>query len=287
MYLSFHPSLIRGTTGDLRRRVELARAAGYQALDWTYREAEQIIAGPGESTAFWQAAGLRSGMVSGVFSARLLAPDAEFEAALAATPARARQVAAAGGTMTGVVLPNRSALPEAEARAMVRRRLRHLAEAVTAAGLRLGVEFIGVRTLHPELPHPLLPQYTQVLELLEDVGVEDVGLIVDSYHCHASGTPWSQIASTPASRIVHLHINDCKDIPLAEIDDRQRLLPGEGVIALADWFAALAATGFTGGVSPEILGPRLDGVPPSEAAETCRRGILAAMRAGGADVTVQ
>ena len=38
------------------------------------------------------------------------------------------------------------------------------------------------------------------------------------------------------------------------IDDLERLLPGEGVVDFAGFFAGLAAAGYDGAVTPEVLG---------------------------------
>ena len=42
--------------------------------------------------------------------------------------------------------------------------------------------------------------------------------------------------------------------------DQDRVLPGEGVIPLADWLRAIDATGFDGFIAIEVLGPRLAGL---------------------------
>ena len=58
------------------------------------------------------------------------------------------------------------------------------------------------------------------------------------------------------------------------IHDLERLLPGEGVVDFAAFFAGLAAAGYGGAVTPEIPGYRCAGDPV-----TCGRRALAATRA--------
>ena len=44
-------------------------------------------------------------------------------------------------------------------------------------------------------------------------------------------------------------------------------MPGEGIIDLAGWLQAIAATGFDGTIALEVLGPRLADLDPDACAE--------------------
>ncbi len=103
--------------------------------------------------------------------------------------------------------------------------------------------------------------------LLDEAGARNVGLTLDSYHWYAGGDSLDIIRQTPGERIVLLHVNDAKDVPREQLIDQDRVLPGEGVIPLADWLRAIAATGFDGFIGMEVLGPRLADLD----AETCAR----------------
>ncbi len=280
MQLCFHGTLVRGGRLGLQERAALARRAGYAALDFDQREVEPLLRGR-PAAEFWAEMGLRPGMAGGVPVPDPFSTEAAFAEGLSALPSRAAAAAAAGAFAVGLVLRNRSALPEVEARALVAGRLRRIGEALAPSGLRLAVEFIGVRTLWPDLPHPFAQRYGEFLALLEETGRPNVGMLLDSYHWYGAEGTTDELASTPRERIVYLHINDCKPGPRAQIQDGDRLLPGEGVIDLAGWFRAVARTGFDGCVAPEVLGPRLQGMTSEEAAAACRQGIVAAMGAAG------
>lgn len=287
MRLCFHGTLIRGSDRpSFTERLRLAREYGYGAIDVGVGEVHaHLQAHPGlDAEGLWREAGLVPAMVGGVVTAAPFAPEAEWEQSLVGLGERAEAAAAIGGRIAGTWMPNRSALPPAEARALVRRRFTQVADALRPAGLAFAVEFIGVRTLWPDLPHPFIGTYADCLALFEETGRDNIGFLLDCYHCHAAETPLAEIARTPRARILYLHLNDAKPVPPAEVLDADRLIPGEGVIDLPRWFRAVAATGFDGPVAPEVLGPRLRDLTTAQAATACREGMVAAMRQAGVPV---
>ena len=211
--------------------------------------------------------GLEASTVGGVVGARLTDPDAEFEAGLEKVAENAREAASAGGRRTGTVLPCRSDLPKDEQWARVMERLRRVDRALEGTGVRLGMEFLGVRTLRLEQPHPFVQSMAEANRLLDEAGARNVGHTLDSYHWYAAGDALDTIRQTPAERIVLLHVNDAKNLPREQLMDQDRLLPGEGVIPLADWLKAIDSTGFDGFIAMEVLGPRLADLD----SETCAR----------------
>ena len=280
MQLCFHGTLVRGERLGLTERMALATRTGYRAIDFDYREVEKVLAErPGlGASGFWAGSGLRPGMAGGVPVPEPFAAEADFAQGLAGIPARAAAAAAVGAAQVGLVLRNRSDLAPAEAWDLVAGRLRRIGEALAPAGLRLAVEFIGVRTLWSNLAHPFAQRYADILALIEQTGCANIGLLLDCYHWYGAEGTLDEVAATPRERIVYLHVNDCKPGPAALIQDGDRLLPGEGVIDLPGWFRAVARTGYDGCVAPEVLGPRLQGMTSEQAAVACRDGIVAAMR---------
>jgi sugar phosphate isomerase/epimerase len=71
-------------------------------------------------------------------------------------------------------------------------------------------------------------------------------------------------------------------MPAADVRDDMRWLPGEGVIDLVGFFQALKAIGYRGGVSPEVIGPRIPSdMPPDESARIALEATLAVMKKAG------
>ena len=71
-------------------------------------------------------------------------------------------------------------------------------------------------------------------------------------------------------------------MPAEQVRDDMRWMPGEGVIDLTGFFQALKAIGYEGGVSPEVIGPRIpEGMSPDESARLGLAATIAAMKKAG------
>jgi sugar phosphate isomerase/epimerase len=157
--------------------------------------------------------------------------------------------------------------------------LRPTAQALAEHGLRLGLEFIGPYHHRRRAPHEFIFTPGQMLELAADIA-PNVGLLVDSYHAYTSGTPWKQLAALPSEKIVLVHFNDAANLPLHELKDGERLLPGDGVTDGVGFLKAIQATGYKGPVSVEVFGA-LRGVEPNEAAKRAGAATMKVWRQAG------
>ena len=164
--------------------------------------------------------------------------------------------------------------------------------------VRLGLEFLGplvFRTRRtragaapadpaappPPAPVPFVWTLRETLALSEASG-PNVGVTLDAWHWYHSGGTVADIRAAQASRIVHVHVSDAREMPPEQVQDNMRLLPGEGVIDLVGFFQALKAIGYQGGVAPETIGPRIpDGMPPEESARLALETTAAVMKKAG------
>ena len=109
---------------------------------------------------------------------------------------------------------------EDEARALVRDGLREVAAAARAAGVRLGLE---PTHLSESGETSFLSSIGDAIALLDEAGLDDVGVMVDSVHVWDTAGLAAEVA-LHASRVTGLHVAD-KLAPGAP----GRVLPGEGV----------------------------------------------------------
>ncbi len=143
--------------------------------------------------------------------------------------------------------------------------LRPVAKVLTDHGLRFGLEFVGPYHLRRMFKHEFIYSPGLMLELAAEIG-PNCGLLVDSFHCFNAGMSSKHLSELTGDKIVLCHLNDAPKVPLPEQNDQNRLLPGEGVIDLPAFLAALKTAGYMGPISLETFNAVKD-LPPSEAAK--------------------
>lgn len=164
-----------------------------------------------------------------------------------------------------------------------RRRLRECAEVLEEHGCRLGLEFVGPKTLREGQPHEFIHTQEGMLELCEAIGTGNVGLLLDAFHWYAARGTVDDIEKLSDALVVDAHINDgVKGRGPEEQIDEDRRLPGEsGVIDLAGFLQGLKAIGYAGPVTPEPFSPRLGEMPPEEAIRTTAEALLGVWKEAG------
>lgn len=186
--------------------------------------------------------------------------DAEFRAGLPQLAEIAEAAAALGGTRCVTYILPSTDEPAARFMAKAVVRLRICAELLGAYGIRLGLEFVGPHHLRTAWRHPFIWTIEETLEFAAAIGTPNVGLLVDAYHVFTTGAGPDDIRRLQPSQIVHVHINDARNLPVHELRDNDRLITGEGVLDLPGFIAALRDIGYDGPVAQEVLTP----VPPEE-----------------------
>ena len=147
---------------------------------------------------------------------------------------------------------------EAEARRIVIEGLQAAAETAEACGVALGLEPI----------HRSEPQFSfvfsipEALELLDEAGLPDVGVLVDTYHLWDTETVWDDL-ERHVGRITGVHV--AEHTPEGS---EGRALPGEGIGRTRELVQALSAAGWDGWLDVEIFSTPdgFWGLPPDEAA---------------------
>jgi len=165
------------------------------------------------------------------------------------------------------IIPCSDALTFARNFELHRSRLRPCAEVLAEHGCRLGLEFVGTKTVRDGHAHEFIHTQEGMLELCEAIGTGNIGLLLDSFHWYTSqGTP-EDIRKLSDALVVDVHINDAVAgrTPAQQIDNDRRLPGATGVIDLVAFLQALKAIGYTGPVTPEPFYPKLAQMPPEEA----------------------
>lgn len=223
--------------------LRIARAAGYAGVEV---RAERLLAAPDEMRAastivepgeVWSLNGIQL---------QLLADGTLDRARLTAEIAPRLEICRALGAGYLLVVPPRAAgVDRSKAIVAMRDGLVSARDRAAGIGVRVAFEFLGFGDC---------PIDTPALASEVVAGIADVELVLDSCHWHASGS--GSLDAFPVERIAMVHFNDAPAKPPREIEDADRLLPGEGVIRLAELVAAVRARGYHGPWSLETFNPR-------------------------------
>ncbi|XZE19114.1 sugar phosphate isomerase/epimerase family protein [Pirellulaceae bacterium SH449] len=78
-------------------------------------------------------------------------------------------------------------------------------------------------------------------------------ILPDIYHLYKGGSTFEDIKFLSGKKIPVFHLNDYPDIPRDEINDADRVYPGDGVAPITEVLRQVIATGFDGVVSLELF----------------------------------
>jgi sugar phosphate isomerase/epimerase len=250
------------------RQLEIARAAGFAGIE---ARAERLLADAGEVAAttdavraageVWSLNGVRIGLDQAGALER-----ATLEADLAI---RLEVCIAIRAAYLLIVPPRVPGLREDQAMDGLRAGLVVARDAAARRGVGVAFEFLGFA----DCPVATPAAAAAVVE-----GIDDVELVVDSCHWHASGS--GPLDELPIGRLAMVHLNDAPPKPPREIEDADRVLPGEGVIRLPQLAATLRNGGYAGPWSLETFNPDYWDQPPDEVARRGASSLEALLGAG-------
>lgn len=153
--------------------------------------------------------------------------------------------------------------------------LREMSDVAAPFGVRLALEFLAppacsVRTL------------SQGWEVVRAAERDNVGLVFDTYHFYVGGSSWESLDQFDVDRLYIGHINDAEDLPLEQLTDGHRLLPGEGIFPLGRMLSRLHERGYDGAYAVEVMRPAYRERDPREYAQAALEATRRVLTAAGA-----
>ncbi|MFO0689583.1 MAG: TIM barrel protein [Myxococcota bacterium] len=145
--------------------------------------------------------------------------------------------------------------------AVVANLARH-ADQVTKTGAKLAIEFL-----------PMMPIDTiaKTRDLIARAGLSSAvaGVCLDVWHFSHGPDDWPDLEALPAAELAYVQFSDHPPLAGSDLNHEtlhRRVLPGEGVLDLDRFVAAVRAKGYTGPVAAELLSSTLRALPPADAA---------------------
>ena len=289
MFKNFNPNMIGLRGRPLADALAMAAEGGFAGVDFDIREAAALADAHGleHVRGMFASAGLRPGQWSLPVAYRQ--DDDQYRAAMADLPRLAALGRALGCTRTCTgVGPGSPDREYGENFAWHVARLRPIAEILRDQGCRLGIEFIGPKTLRARHRYEFIYSLGGLIDLWQAIGTGNVGVLLDVWHLYTSGETLADLDRIGNNEVVAVHVNDAPPgIPRDEQIDNQRTLPMEtGVLDLVGFMGKLAAMGYDGPVTVEPFSQRLNDLAasdPSAAIAETARSLDALWRAAGLD----
>jgi len=241
----------------LMQKIRVAAEAGFQGIElWN-----------DDLTAYVESGGSLKDVKAALDDAGLVVPtvihiggwlDAEgedYQAALDVAKRKMEQAAAVGapriiaGPPGGPVDFDRAA-----------ERYRELLEIGRSIGVLPAMEFLGfVNGVHT---------IRAAWEIVTRAGDPDGSIVLDPFHIFRGGSPIEDLELIPGDRIAVFHFNDAPgDVPREQQGDGHRVMPGDGVLPLAEELRIIRRRGYQGAVSLELFNARLWEADPLEVAK--------------------
>lgn len=145
--------------------------------------------------------------------------------------------------------------------------LRDLSDIAGEYGVNLSFELLGFGWCSVRTPRG-------AWEIVQRTGRDNVGLVVDCAHLWGGGGLFDEIEMVDPAHIFTFHLDDLEDLPKEAITDAQRILPGLGVIPLADICQRLQTLGYNGDCSVELFRPEYWEWDPKELAVEVRNSAM-------------
>jgi sugar phosphate isomerase/epimerase len=180
--------------------------------------------------------------------------EATFADGIKRLPRLASGMQRAGVTRVGTWLsPSHSELTYAANFRQHTMRLGSCAKILADHGLRLGLEYIGPKTLRPSNRHGFIHSMAETKELIAEIGLDNVGFVLDSWHWYTAHETADDLRTLKNRDVIACDLNDAPaGIPVdQQIDNRRELPAATGVINLKKFLEVLVEIGYDGPIRAE------------------------------------
>ena len=277
-----------GVRAGQEQTIEYAHTFGFQSVEpngaylakLNSVQLEALQASLKEKKLVWGAGGM---------PVQFRADERAFQSGLKALPQIAAGLQRAGVTRVGTWLsPSHAELTYLANFKQHARRLKAVATVLADHDLRFGLEYVGPKTLWASNRHSFVHSMVETKELLDAIGADNVGFVLDSWHWYTAHESVADLRSLTNRDVVAVDLNDAPDgIEIDQQIDNRRTLPTDtGVIDLKAFLGALVEMGYDGPIRAEPFNKELNALDNEPAvkktAEAMKRAFALVSSAGRA-----
>jgi sugar phosphate isomerase/epimerase len=266
-------SLSAGAIGVRLNQVEAIDAAARHGFEAVEADGNYLAGLPAGGPEYVGAKVKEKGLVwalSGL-SVDFRKDQATFDQGIAKLPAIAKALRQAGVTRVATyILPMHDTLAYVDNLREHGRRLGECARILGGEGHRLGLEYVGTKTLWTSRRYPFVHSMAECKHLIEEIRQPNVGFVLDTWHWFTAGETAADLKTLTNRDIVACDLNDApSNTPLDQQIDGKREMPmATGVIDTSAFLNTLNDLGFDGPVRCEPFNQTLRTLPPEVALAT-------------------
>lgn len=267
MLKNLNPGML-GVQATLPQCIDYARRYGFRSIDFSITEAVTLADEIGVEgvRALFEEADIFPGAWG--FPVNYRQDDKTWRDGLMALPRQAEFALELGCTRTATwIMPGSDELTFQENFAFQVDRLRPAAQILADYGCRLGLEFIGPKTLRAGRKYNFVHTMDGMLALAAALGTGNVGLLLDLFHLYTAHGALEDVRKLHRDDVVVVHINDAIAGRSADEQiDQERTLPGEsGVMDISGFLQALRDIHYDGPITTEPFSQRVRNLPAEDA----------------------
>jgi sugar phosphate isomerase/epimerase len=147
-----------------------------------------------------------------------------------------------------------------DVRAVTANNLKRLCRMASDYGIALYIELLG---------YTISGSLSRGIELIDECGCENIGIVMDFWHMYVADTAPEEIAKIDKSYINGIHICDSQDKEGKRIsEDLRDIYLGLGKIPIKEYLDAIKATGYDGWISGESFAKKQLEMNSYDAAKT-------------------
>lgn len=230
-------------TTPVLRQIEVARAAGYEAIELWHDHIDEHLRSGGSLSEIRRAID-DSGLVvpTTIYLAGWFQPGGEEHVRALDEVKRRLEQSAAVGAQFAIAGPP----PGKADRDMGARHYSELLDLGRTFGVRPAFEYLGfvedINTIEDAIDIVVRSQHP------------DATVVVDPFHCYRGGGAIESLSKLRPWQIAISHFNDCPAVPAANLQqDSDRVFPGDGVVDLGLYCDQLSGVGYAGWLSLELF----------------------------------
>lgn len=257
--LSLNPGAI-GVSLSQMQLVETASSLGFEAIvpltaeisSMSVAQTELLLSKMSASELTWDVAGLPVDFRNG---------EVVFSQALMRLPAVGAALKSVGvDRMSTWIMPTHETYTYRKNFDVHARRIGLMADVLKQYGIRLGLEYVGPKTLMSAQRFSFIRSMTELQELMKKINRPNVGIQLDSFHWYCAGETAEDILKLDKDLIITCDLNDAIVGRTADEQmDWERELPGQsGVIDIEGFLKALQTIDYDGPIRAEPFNERLN-----------------------------